>query len=289
MVAVCDPDAAKARTCAERWGTPGVFVNHHEMLEQAQPEIVSICSPNETHVAIGLDVLRYASVRGVICEKPLALDSVGASQLHDTATMNSKALLVNYSRRFDGGYQELRDQLRGGALGTIQAVTGLYGKGLFHNGTHWLDLIRFLFGEPRWVQAYASGAAFGEDETYSLSLGLEGGLGAMLQGTDHAALTVFEMDIIGTLGRVRLSDGGRIMSYYDVVDSGFITGGRTFNATPRAEVTALGDALPAAVANLVDNVDAPQRLLCTGSDGVAAVRLAEAARASTVTGERVFL
>ena len=89
--------------------------------------------------------------------------------------------------------------------------------------------------------------------------------------------------------RVALLEPERRSTLYDVVDSGFITGGRTFNATPRAEVTALGDALPAAVANLVDNVDAPQRLLCTGSDGVAAVRLAEAARASTVTGERVFL
>jgi predicted dehydrogenase len=289
LVAVSDPDAAKAQACAERWGVAGVFADHGEMLRQAQPDIVSICSPNDTHVAIGLDVIAHASVRGLICEKPLSLDSSGAGRLAETAASAGKPLLVNYSRRFDAGYQELRTRIAAGAMGDIQAVTGLYGKGLFHNGTHWLDLVRFLFGEPRWVQGYPSGFAFDADETLSLTLGLAGGAIATLQGTDHNALTVFEMDVVGTAGRVRLDDGGRAISYYDVRDGGFLAGARTFEAEPRLRLDVLADALPNAIANLVNHLDGGEALRCTGDDGVAAVRLAEAVRSSAATGERVAL
>ena len=34
-------------------------------------------------------------------------------------------------------------------LGALQHVSGVYVKGLKHNGTHWLDLLRLLAGEPR--------------------------------------------------------------------------------------------------------------------------------------------
>jgi len=289
LVAVSDPDQQKAQACADRWRVPGVFADHNEMLEQSKPEIVSICSPNETHVAIGLDVIQRTSVRGIFCEKPLAVDLDGARQLNEAATKHGKPLLVNYSRRFDEAYQELRSRLRDGALGRVQAITGLYGKGLFHNGTHWLDLVRFLFGEPRWVQGYRSGSAFGEDETYALTLGLDDGLSASLQGADHTALTVFEMDIIGTAGRAHLTNGGRTINYYDVVDSGFVPDTLVFDTTPRTSVAALANALPSAIANMVAGLEGSAALQCTGADGLAAVRLAEAVRASAQSSERVTL
>ncbi len=34
-------------------------------------------------------------------------------------------------------------KIQSGSLGTIQTVHGYYGKGLWHNGTHWLDLARW--------------------------------------------------------------------------------------------------------------------------------------------------
>jgi len=67
LVAVCDADMRRAKACANRWGVPARFDDYREMLAVAKPDIVSICTPDETHLCIGMNVLESEGVRGVIC------------------------------------------------------------------------------------------------------------------------------------------------------------------------------------------------------------------------------
>ncbi|MCH7744751.1 MAG: Gfo/Idh/MocA family oxidoreductase [Chloroflexi bacterium] len=287
LVAVCDADLRRAKACANQWSVPAHFDDYREMLAVAKPDIVSICTPDETHFAVGMNVLETEGVRGVICEKPLALDVSQAQAMAQSASAHEVALLVNYSRRFDAAYQTLRCQIQKGRLGSIQAVSGYYGKGLLHNGSHWLDLLRFLFGEVRWVIGKPTGWAFGDDLTCDVWLGMESGFTAFLHGTDSEAYTVFEMDILGSSGRVRISRTGRNLEYYEAQDSPVVAGYRELSNEPYLTVNAMSEAILGAVDNMVLHLEESAMLACSGSDAVETLALVEAVRASALTGECV--
>ena len=71
LVAVCDRDADVAQRCGERWNVAS-FTDVAETLYSADPDIVSICTPDETHYAIARLAIEAQSVRAILCEKPLA-------------------------------------------------------------------------------------------------------------------------------------------------------------------------------------------------------------------------
>ena len=289
LVAVCDADLRRAKTCADQWNVSAHFDDYREMLAVAKPDIVSICTPDETHFAIGMNVLEAEGVRGVICEKPLALDVCQARQMAQSASVHGVALQVNYSRRFDAAYQTLRCQIQKGCLGSIQAVSGYYGKGLLHNGSHWLDLLRFMFGEVRWVIGKPTDWAFGDDPTCDVWFGMESGFTAFLHGTDSEMYTVFEMDILGSSGRVKISKTGRSLEYYEAQDSPVVAGYRELSDEPYLTVNAMSEAILGAVDNMALHLEEGAALACSDSDAVETLALVEAVRASALTGECVSM
>jgi predicted dehydrogenase len=249
----------------------------------AGPEIVSVCRPDATHAELVEAALRTPGVRAVLAEKPLALDAGAARSLADLARERGVVLAVAHFRRFAPGLRSLRDELAAGAIGELQHVAGVYVKGLLHNGTHWLDLLRFLAGEPVAVRGWDRFGEGGEDPTLDAELTLEGGAGARLAGLDTNAYTAFEMDLVGTRGRVRLAEAGHVLERWDVADDERHPGYRVLRARP-PERGVLRDALLHAVADVVRCVREDAEPACSGEDGAAAVVLAEAIRASAAAG-----
>ncbi len=288
LAGVCDIDAEKAARCAERWNLPRAFASLDEMLERVRPQVVSVCTPDATHAAILRRVLMADSVRGVLAEKPLAGDAAEAETLVALARERGVVLAVNYMRRHAAGHQRVRDRIRDGVLGEIQTVLGLYTKGVTHNGSHWFDLARWLVGEIVAVQAVGGRApAFDGDPTLDVRVEFAGGIAGVLQGAAGDAFSVFEMDIVGTRGRVRLTDSGHRIQWYGVADSPFYSGYRAL--TPEGEFDGgLGDALAAAVRDLIACVASAGRApRCSGEDGVAALRASASAIESAQRGVRV--
>ena len=289
LVAVCDVDLHKAEACAARWGTQA-FSSVGAMLSERVPEIVSICTPDETHAEVALQLLEFPGVKGVLCEKPLALSFSDAQRVVEHAAAQGIPLAVNYSRRYDEGFQRLRQEVADQRLGRIQAVDGIYGKGLLHNGSHWFDLLRFLFGEVAWVRASSTGLSFGADATLDVWAGLQAGFTAFLRGTDPEAFTVFEMDIMGRDHRVQMVDSGRDLRYYRASESPVVRGYRDLEREPSIVRKGLDKAMLGAVDNLVRHVETGEPLLCSGQDGLEAIRIVEAARFSAANdGRRINL
>jgi predicted dehydrogenase len=100
-----------------------------------------------------------------------------------------------------------------------------------------------------------------------------------LLGLDEQRFTVFEMDCIGTTGRLRITDSGMRLTWSTVADSPHYSGYRTLG--PGAE--SAGGFRDAAL-RLVEDAVAAQRAgtrpLCSGEDAVAALAVATAARTS---------
>jgi predicted dehydrogenase len=286
LVAVCDRDPLKAARCGERWGIAALYTEPERLLAAERPEIVSVCTPDATHFELIRAAIEAPGVRAVLAEKPLALRAADAAALVRLADQRGVRLAVNYTRRYCERHAQLRKWVRSGGLGAIQSVVGSYTKGLLHNGTHWIDLARFFVGEVAWAWGTDVRREAGDDPTLDAFFQFETGAGGHLVGGDALDYTLFEIDLIGTRGRLRITDLGETFEAFDVADSPRFSGYREL--APRAAYRdGLRDVLKHAVADLVRCLGDGRAPRCSGADGLAALRIAEAVRESAPTGRKV--
>ena len=121
LVELIDLDLPKACRAAEKWGIP-----HASNIFNTNADIVSICTPPETH----LDVLRQvvSEVKGILCEKPIATTLEDADEMIRLCKRYNVILQVNHQRRW--GMPTFR-----------------YSRGILNTMTHGFDLLRMYFGE----------------------------------------------------------------------------------------------------------------------------------------------
>lgn len=283
LVAVCDHDASRVACCAERWQVPLQYRDFTAMLDGVQPEIVSICTPDATHSPLLREALAHGAVRAVLAEKPLAITLAQADELMELAVTHGKLMVVNYSRRFAPGFVRLQALIAGGALGDVRSVSGFYTKGVLHNGSHWFDLARFLVGAVSRVTGMNRLGEGGCDPTLDVMLEFSGGASGYLHACAASDYAIFEMDIVGTLGRARMIDSGFSIELYEVSGSPFGAGYRRLALREILE-GGLGRALPEAVASIVESLRDGRPPRCSADDGRQAMAVGLAALESARSG-----
>ena len=287
LVALCDADTERLTRSGERWGVKALYTKIEELLEIERPDLVSVGTPDETHYQILHAVLTSPHrVKGILCEKPLATSLAEAQELVRMAGARGLTLAVNYMRRHAQNMRALKSFLDAGRLGPVQAVGGWYTKGILHNGSHWFDLLRYLVGKVEWVIAWDTWNKGETDPTLDVMLGLQGGGLATLRACDARQFTVFEMDLMGTKGRIRVIDSGYAIEYDHVIDSPRYSGYREL-ARADADFGNRKNMFLRAVEDLVEAVRTGRPPACTGEDGLAALEIGCAAQQSVNTGQRV--
>lgn len=288
LVAVCDPDPAKLAACGQRWGVAGRYADFSRLLDEARPEIVSICAPDDRHHALVREALSHASVRAVLAEKPLALELAQAKELVEQAAARGVVLAVNYTRRYAAGFERAREWIAAGALGKIQTVSGYFTKGTLHNGSHWFDLAEYLVGPVQSVTAMDRLREGGSDPTLDVLLRFESGASGFLHGCDSRAYALFEMDVIGSEGRLRIVDSGFTIEMHQLEPSPFGAGYRRL-ACREAIAGGLPQALLRAVEDTVRCVSDGATPKSPGNAAVRALGIGLAAHRSAQTGQPVAL
>ncbi len=277
IAAVCDLDEVQLEKCAQRWGVSARFGGVPEMLAKEPLDIVSVCTPDHTHYAILKEILNAPqSVQAILCEKPLAVTVAQAQEVIGLARQRQITLAVVYMRRFAQNMRALKEFISTGKLGEIQAIAGWYTKGVRHNGSHWFDLLRFLIGEVAWLRAWNRLQNHQDDPTLDIVLGLENGAIATLRAADASFYTIFEMEILGSLGRVRLIDSGFMVEYSRAAASKRYSGYDELEDAP-IDFGNRKNLLYHAVDDLVIALKTQSRPACTGEDGLAALQIANAA------------
>lgn len=289
LAAFCDTNRNRLSACGKRWNVSALYTEIGNLLANENLDILSICTPDKTHFTMIRTAITTSDVRVIFSEKPLALKANQADELVRLAQENAVTLVVNYSRRYAKNHQQVRDLLASGRIGEIQSVNGYYTKGLLHNGTHWLDLARFFFGEIAGVRGFDFYRDRTVDPTLDAVIEFRNGVKGSLCGSDAKAFSLFEMDIIGTSGRIRIVDSGHTVEFYQAGESPFYSGYRTLlplNVEQGGMENMLLHAVEDLVLCLKKEKDTP---LCSGRDGAEAVRAALAIRGSAKTGKKVIL
>lgn len=209
LAAVMDVDAVRARAFAECWRVPKYYDDLAGLLDQERCEIVSICTPDGLHADDLKTCLESSSVRAIWCEKPLALDIVEAEDLVAHARAQGVVLAVNYQRQWEPAHRALAEEIRSGAWGRILGAQGTYSKGVVHNGSHLINLLRDFLGEPEEMRVHRAFCEYSPvDPTVDATL-IFSGVPVRIVGLPVPPYPVFELTIYAERGMVRLADSGR--------------------------------------------------------------------------------
>jgi predicted dehydrogenase len=280
LLALADSDPAKLEAAASLWGTKANYASAADLVANERLDIVSICTPTSTHGEVLRAVLDSAHPpRGILCEKPLGMTLAESETMAELAAKKNVVLATVYMRRYANNFRALKKFLDEGGIGKLQTVTGLYIKGTFHNGTHWFDMLRYLCGEVVAVSGLNNLRETRDDPTLDVALRLESGVFATLRACDHTAYTVFEMELFGTGGRVRIVDSGFEIEVYKPMPSVRYAGYVELQRVPM-DFGDRRDLMLNAVEDMVECLDTGKEPLCTAHDGVEAARIADAAMRS---------
>lgn len=214
LAALADLDIETAQAQARRWNCRA-YNDPGRMLGEIRPDVVSICTATPGHEEM-IELALTHGARAIVCEKPLCATLEASRRTADRALKAGVPVIVNYTRRFVPFYTELERRIREGKERPVSACFK-YAKGINHNGSHALDLARFLFGEATLTQAlYGRRDHFPDDPTVSAYLRFERCPEIFLQGLDERLFTFFEFDLTTDQGRYLVNEDGFTVSRFHV-------------------------------------------------------------------------
>lgn len=174
LVAVADVDLDAATTVADLFGCR-IFDSHGSLLRAGGFEAALVCTTPSSHASISLDFLR--SGVHVLCEQPLSTDVGSARRMLHVADRNGVTLTMASKFRYVGDVIQAKAFIEAGLLGDIltfensfasrvnmvgrwyanRAISG--GGVIIADGTHSLDILRYLCGPITAIAAYEGARA----------------------------------------------------------------------------------------------------------------------------------
>ena len=221
--AICGRTAARTEERAREFGAKA-YTDIGEMLEREQPDLVSVCLPNEGHFAPTLQVIQAGFP--LLVEKPLVFDLAEADTLLAEASARNLFFAINFNHRYANPVQKAKDAIDAGRLGDITFVTWRFGGeggagypfgNLIETQCHGLDMLEYLCGPIQTVMAEMSDKTTpGSFQDMAISLRFASGAVGSLVGSyssSYAYADTHRVEVNGAGGRVLIEDTVRRYSF----------------------------------------------------------------------------
>jgi predicted dehydrogenase len=152
LVAVVDPLELARRQFQAEYDVPRGYSSVEEMLEVERPDLVSVCVWHLLHASITIAAAE-AGVMAVICEKPMATGMGEVDAMIAACERSGTKLIVSHQRRFTPGWEGAKALVAAGEIGAVRMAHGRPSAGLLNVGTHIIDAMLFIVGDPApvWV------------------------------------------------------------------------------------------------------------------------------------------
>ena len=305
VVAICDisPDILARRK--REWEVDDTYTDYRDLLANARFDAVSICTPNSTHHPITM--ASVAIGKHVLCEKPVSLDLAQGAEMVAAANAAGVTFQVGHHLRSWASATRAKAMIDRGELGKVTSmrfrqahdwsgtgVRGVFGSKahsgggtLLDNGCHLFDLARYFGGDVANV--------FGRIARLQYEIEVEDTAHASLAFTSGAIATIETgwtstgyhegFWVFGTQGSLECdSRTGATTLIHRYRAPGSPSNGTTDVATYALNAPA---AHSAHVANFLAAIRGERNVICSGSDGVEAVRLVLGAYESAEIGSTV--
>lgn len=212
IVGVADPDDEGRAAAVRRLKAPRAFDDYRRLLDETKPHIAAICP---RWVDQHCEMVVEAARRGihVYMEKPMCRSLEEADRMVAACEQNGVKLAIAHQTRYSPKLHVVRQMLEEGAIGKVLEFRGRGkedhrggGEDLWVLGSHVMNLIHCLGGEPKWCSARVDveGRPITKDDVVSGNEGL-----GPLAGDTVAAMYGLDDSITAYFGSHRRAAGGR--------------------------------------------------------------------------------
>jgi len=286
IVAGCDIEPERLKTFGAKWGVKRLYEDYRQMLKREKLDIVSVAAWTEYHSEMVVEAAR-AGVKGIYCEKPIAVNLTQAKRMIKACDENGVAMVVGHERRWDKRHQVIRELINSGEVGPLRSITGYtltgawpkiprktYGGGpMFHDGTHLIDLFRFFGGDVEGVAAQEN-RPHGKNSVESTVTGIlqfKNGASGLVIGGGERKYFHFELDIQTERARFILSN--HVSKMYAADKSKRFTGFMELEEFPFPDWSGRVNPFVGGVDDLVRQIETGAESLSSGADGYKALEI----------------
>ena len=190
IVAVADADQQGLAAALRRLSAPKGFADYRKMLDETEPDIVAVAPRwlDQHH-----DMVVAAADHGchIYMEKPFCRSLQEADEMVAACERNGVKLAIAHQTRFSPKLQVVRELLSDGAIGDVLEMRGRGkedrrggGEDLWVLGSHIMNLVHTLGGEPNWC--FATVLQDGHSVTKNDVAPGDEGIGPLAGDTIHA-------------------------------------------------------------------------------------------------------
>ena len=308
LYGVFDHDEKRAKAFAAEHGCRA-FATMTELLSCKEVDIVNVCVPSGLHAEVAIAALN--AKKHVVVEKPMAITKEQIAAIIAAAENNGGKVAVITQYRFTPATQKVKKALDEGKLGKLLLAdfSGKYyrsadyyasaawrgtmamdgGGALMNQGIHGIDVIQYLLGGVKSVQATCRTLRHDvevEDSAYLLVEYNNGAIGCIHGTTVASPGYPRRIEINGTKGSIVLEEDSIVR--WDVEGENEETGKRTVNSG--ADPMALNYGYHRLqLADLIAAIEEDRPPLVGVYEGKKPVEIILAAYESNRTGKKIFL
>ncbi len=147
VVAVSDVRVLPLADALDRWPGIKAYRSYRQMLADVRPDLVSVCIWPDDH-AEAVVAAAEAGARGILCEKPIALQLDDIERMLAACRQGGVRLAGGHQYRFHPCFQAAARAIHSGQIGAVQHVRGHVAGALADNGPHLVDAASYLIGDP---------------------------------------------------------------------------------------------------------------------------------------------
>lgn len=125
------------------------YLDSYELLDSSNIDLLVLAAPTELHFEI-ISHFKDSGIKLFLLEKPLFYKK---EEYENLDVFFKDKLFVNYMRRFQEPLLELKEEIENNKFGLTNKIILNYVKGLKNNGSHFIDLINFLFDNPEIISS----------------------------------------------------------------------------------------------------------------------------------------
>ena len=285
LLAVCDINAERAKNVAKQFGVRA-YTSMGKLLKNKDIEAVSNCVWSLNLAKETLKALKAG--KHVLVEKPMATNVKQAEKLLETAKEEKLHLSVGFLMRFIPGIQHMKNAIEDKTIGNLVCATAkrvsewperIGDVGVVKDtAIHDIDITRYLFGEePIAVYAKTGSMKHKKFEDYAqIMLTFEGGKSAFIESN---WLTPYKT-------RTLVVTGSKAIMKLDYITQELTIEDAKKTIQPRYPWQ---EPLKLELQHFANCILKKEKPLITGTDGLKALQIAEAALKSSATGRAVKL
>jgi len=280
---VCDVDACRAKTFADKYGVNS-YTSIDDMLTNEKLDGAIISTPTSTHFAVAKQIMECRI--NVLVEKPMAPSSAECEQMRSIAKRNHVIITTGYIERFNPAVNQVKNFISQKKYGDVLMLefhrenrmpVNIRDVGIIYDtSVHDIDTALYLFNDkPHMVFAKAGSVRGAHEDFVAIVLGFENQKIAFIASNWVTPKKVRQFIAVCTDAIIT----GDFITQEIKIDQGGDT------LIPRRE---LEEPLMLELKNFTGAIDGNVKPLVSEDDAISTTRVAEAALLSSKTGSPIY-